>query len=233
MLVHISVRAGPDLKPVRRRVREPSHGSSLSVCTCHARLVCAECLSCENFPPFSPEESGHPFGSPQGACVGGHVWGCPPCALCPPTLVLAWLSVVGHVPRSRCSWKSACGLDQCVPMSELSAQPGADGMERVPVGRRAGAGQTKELLKGPEYGGRQHGRACCSHKEKCTTLYQKKCHICTVEQEVFGNTEWSIRTKCKRKLRSIWKRELTAVYLEPRTSLNTDDHVSAFLGKNV
>lgn len=26
-------------------------------------------------------------------------------------------------------------------------------MERVPVGRRAGAGQTKALLRGPEYGG--------------------------------------------------------------------------------
>lgn len=38
-------------------------------------------------------------------------------------------------------------------------------------------------------GGCQQGRACYSYKEKCMTLYQKKCHICTVEQEMFGNTE--------------------------------------------
>lgn len=63
-------------------------------------------------------------------------------------------------------------------------------------------------------GGCQQVRAQYSHKEKYTTLYQKKCHICTVEQEVFGNTEGSIkRTKCKRHLRSILKTKMNCSIL--------------------
>lgn len=39
-------------------------------------------------------------------------------------------------------------------------------------------------------------------------LYQKKCHICTGEQEVFGNMGGRKRTKCKRSLRFTWKTKI-------------------------
>lgn len=51
-------------------------------------------------------------------------------------------------------------------------------------------------------------RARYSRKEKYTTLYQKKCHICTVKREVFGNREGSIRTKCKSNLRPVLKTKI-------------------------
>lgn len=57
------------------------------------------------------------------------------------------------------------------------------------LGWRVGAAQTKALLRGRNTGGSQQVRARYSHKEKDMTLYQKKCHICTVKQEVFRNME--------------------------------------------
>lgn len=47
----------------------------------------------------------------------------------------------------------------------------------------------KGSLRGRSSRASQQVRARYSHKEKDVTLYQKKCHICTVKQEVFRNME--------------------------------------------
>lgn len=70
-------------------------------------------------------------------------------ALRPPTLVLAWLSVAGHVPRGLCGWKSDCssarGLGQCVPTSELSAQPGPTAWSEFQSGGERGQGKQRRF----------------------------------------------------------------------------------------
>lgn len=59
------------------------------------------------------------------------------------------VSAAGSQPAARSCWPGCC-----VRVSELSAQLcGLTGWSHVSFGRRVGVGQTKGLLRGPEFGG--------------------------------------------------------------------------------
>lgn len=106
---------------------------------------------------------------------------------------------------------TAC-LHQRVPQTELSERCRLTARSCVSVEVGGGGGANKRTFDGVSVWGAA-SQQCLgprySHKEKDTALYQQKCHICTVEQEVFGKTYGSIRrTEFKSNFRPILKTKI-------------------------
>lgn len=77
-----------------------------------------------------------------------------------------------------------------------------------------GVGQTKGLLRGPEYGGLPASKGLVFPQRKIHDFVPEEMSHLHSEQEVFGNTERSIRRiKCKRNLRSILKTKINCSIL--------------------